>query len=202
MKRLLGAFAGIALVAACAAVDTSPDAPPERVAAAAYVHGSAPSLTLFTMVNNRTGSGGHTALMVNGSQRVIFDPAGSFRDARVVERGDVLYGITPGWLNAYKSAHAREAFHVVSQEIPVTAAQAEQALRLVRANGPVAGAFCAQSTTGILAQVDGFQSVSSTFFPVNLMEQFATLPNVTTTKLYENDSGDVIDAVRAAQLAQ
>lgn len=154
------------------------------------------------MVNNRTGSGGHTALMVSGSQRVIFDPAGSFRDERVVERGDVLYGITPGWLQAYKSAHARETFHVVSQTITVSPETAEKALRLVQANGPVAGAFCAQSTTAILAQLDGFESIQRTFFPVNVMEQFATLPGVTTTKLFENDAGDVIDAVRAAELAQ
>ncbi len=183
-------------------MDNSPDSPVEAVSAAAYHSPTPPSLTVFTMVNNRTGNGGHTALMVNGSQRVIFDPAGSFRDSRVAERGDVLYGITPGWLGAYKSAHARESFHVVSQEIPVTAAQAEQALRLVQANGSVPGAFCASATTGILAKIDGFQSIGSTFYPVRLMDDIATLPNVTTTKLYENDSGDVIDALSAAQLAQ
>lgn len=200
MKRLILASAVIALLAGCS-VDNSPDSPPSAVAAAAFRSSDPPSLTIFTMVNNRTGSGGHTALMVNGSQRVIFDPAGSFRDDRVVERGDVLYGITPGWLQAYKSAHAREAFHVVSQTIPVTAEQAEKALRLVQANGPVAGAFCAQSTTGILEQLNGFGSLQRTFFPVNLMDQIAKLPNVTTSKLYENDNGDVVDAVRAAQLA-
>lgn len=201
MQRLIGCLLAAALIAGCS-VDNSPDSPPERVAASAFRSSEPPSLTLFTMVNNRTGSGGHSALMVNGSERVIFDPAGSFRDPRLAERGDVLYGITPGWLQAYKSAHARAAFHVVSQEIPVTAAQAERALRLVRANGPVGGAFCAQATTGILAQIGGFEDISRTFFPVNLMEQIETLPNVTTTKLYENDSGDVIDAVRAANLAQ
>lgn len=201
MKRLTALTVALVLLAGCAA-DTGSDSPPEAVAAAAFRSAEPPSLTLFTMVNNRTGSGGHTALMVNGSQRVIFDPAGSFRDSRVVERGDVLYGITPAWEQAYKSAHARESFHVVSQTIPVSAAEAEKALRLVQTNGAVPGAFCAQSTTGILAQLDGFGSIRSTFFPVNLMEQFATLPNVTTTKLFENDSGDVIDAVRAAQLAQ
>nr|WP_238936757.1 hypothetical protein [Sulfitobacter mediterraneus] len=154
------------------------------------------------MVNNRTGSGGHTALMVNGSQRVIFDPAGSFRDPRVTERGDVLYGVTPGWLQAYKSAHARSTYHVVSQEFVVTPEQAEKALRLVQANGAVPGAFCANATTAILSQIEGFEGVKQTFYPVKLMEQIESFPGVRTTRLYENDEGDVIDAVKAGQLAQ
>ena len=201
MHKLIAVLTGLSLLSGCS-VDESPDSPPEVVAAAAFRTSEPPSITLFTMVNNRTGNGGHSSLMVNGSQRVIFDPAGSFRDPRLPERGDVLYGVTPGWLQAYKSAHARATFHVVSQTIPVTAAQAEQALRLVQSNGSVPGAFCAQATTGILAQIDGFQSVERTFYPVNLMEQIATLPNVTTTRLYEDDEGHVIDAVRAVQLAQ
>lgn len=200
MKRVLCSLAVVALIAGCAA-NTGGDSSEEEIRAAVYRASEAPSLTIFTMVNNRSGRGGHTALMVSGSQRVIFDPAGSFRDDRVVERGDVLYGITPGWLQAYKSAHARSTFHVVSQKIPVTAAQAELALRLVQANGPVPGAYCANSTTGILRQIPGFGGIKSTFYPVNLMEQIEALPNVSTTKLYEDDEGGLIDAVRAEALA-
>lgn len=201
MKKLTAGLAMLALLGACS-VDNSPDSSPADVAAVAYRSAEPPSVTIFTMINNRTGRGGHTALMVNGSQRVIFDPAGSFRDARVTERGDVLYGITPGWVNAYKSAHARVTHHVVSQTIPVSAEQAELALSLVVSHGPVAGAFCAQSSTGILSQLDAFQSIDRTFYPEKLMKQIAGLPNVTTDKLYENDNGDVVDAVRAAELAQ
>lgn len=201
MKSFLTALAMVGLLAGCS-VDQNPDSAPEVVAAAAYRAPEPPSLTLMTMVNNRTGSGGHTSLMVNGSQRVIFDPAGSFRDPRLPERGDVLYGVTPGWLQAYKSAHARSTFHVVSQEIPVSAAVAERALQLVTANGPVPGAFCANSTSGILRQLPGFGGIKSTFYPVKLQDQFETLPGVTTTKYYEDDDGDVIDALRATQLAQ
>jgi hypothetical protein len=198
VKRLLIGLAVIGLLSGCAA-DNSPDSPPEAVAAAAFREQGQKSLTIFTMVNNRTGSGGHTALMVKGSQTVIFDPAGSFRDPRVVERGDVLYGMSPNWVNSYKSAHARSTFHVVSQEIPVTDAQAERALQLVTGNGAVPGAYCTNATTAILRQIDGFGGVQRTFFPVKFMKQIATLPGVKTTKYYENDEGDVIDAVRAAQ---
>ena len=201
MTRLLAGLCALALLGACAP-NVGSDSPPEAVAAAAFRADDPPSLTVFTMVNNRTGNGGHTSLMVNGSQRVIFDPAGSFRHPQVVERQDVLYGITPGKLRSYKSAHARSTFHVVSQEIPVTAAQAEEALRLVQANGSVAGAFCTNATTGVMRQIPGFQQIDQTYYPVMLMEQVSRLPGVTTTKLYENDDGDVIDAVQAAEFFQ
>lgn len=189
------------LLAGCAQQHHGDDALSETQAVA-FRAAEPPSLTVFTMINNRTGRGGHTALMVNASQRVIFDPAGSFRNEQMVERGDVIYGITPGWLQAYKSAHARQTHHVVSQEIPVTAAQAERALQLVQGNGQVPGAFCARATTGILAQIPGFEGVSRTFYPENLMAEIETLPNVTTTKLYEDDSGRPVDAARAVELAQ
>lgn len=198
--RLLTGMAVAAVLAGCAA-DQNPDSSDIEVAAAAFVASGPPSVTLVTVVNNRTGAGGHTALVVNGSQQVIFDPAGSFRDPRVVEKGDVLYGMTPGWVQAFKSAHARTTHHVVSQTITVTQAQAEEALRLVRGNGSVAGAYCANITSGILSEVDGFEGISRTFYPVKLMDQFAAYPNVRTQKYYENDEGDVIDAVTASQLA-
>ena len=139
MKRLLTGLLLAATLAACGG-DSSPDSPPEAIAAAAYRPAGPKKITVFTMVNNRTGKGGHTALLVNGSQQVIFDPAGSFRDERVVESGDVLYGMSPSWVHAYKSAHARDTYHVVSQELTVTPEQAETALRLVQTNGAVPAA--------------------------------------------------------------
>jgi hypothetical protein len=201
IMRVWMALACVATLAACAN-DTGTDHSQAEVAAAAYSMPGPKYLTLMTMVNNRSGSGGHTALVINGSQQVIFDPAGSFRDPRVVERGDVLYGMSPKWLQAYKSAHARSTFHVISQTVPVTDAQAEKLLTLVMANGQVPGAYCTRSTSSLLSEVPGFEGISTTFYPVNLSEQFASLPNATIEKYYENDDGDVIDAVRAGQLSQ
>jgi hypothetical protein len=201
VKSVFSALALACVVASCS-VDNSPDSSPQIVANAAYRAEGPPSLTVFTMVNNRTGKGGHTSLLVNGSQQVLFDPAGSFRDPLLVERGDVIYGMTPGRIKTYKSAHARSTFHVVSQEIPVTAAQAERALQLVTTNGSVPGAYCANATTAIMAQIPGFENTQRTFYPVKFMEQVATFPGVKTTRLYEDDNGDVIDAVRAGQLAK
>lgn len=182
-----------ALVAGCA--QKGKESTTQEIEASVYRPTGQPSMTLFTMVNNNSGAGAHSALLINASQSVLFDPAGSFEHARVPERGDVLYGMTPSWVRSYKSAHARDTFHVVSQEIPLTAAQAERALHLVQANGAVASAMCANATSGILRQVPGFQNIRQGFYPLKLMEQVEGMPNVTTDRYYETDSGDVRDGV-------
>lgn len=200
MRPVLAALL-LALLAACAN-DGGVESSPAEVAAASFTTEGPRTLTLFTMISNRTGSGGHTALMIDGSQRVIFDPAGSFRDPRAAERGDVIYGVTPAWLQAYRSAHARSAYHVVSQRIVVTPEQAEQALRLAQSNGSVMAAHCANATSRLLAQVPGFTHVDRTYYPVKLMTQFGTIQGVETTRYYEDDAGNVIDALKAAQATQ
>jgi hypothetical protein len=187
-------FAGLAMLAltACGAAGTDlrPDASLEAVSRAAYVHNGPPELTLFTMINNRSNAGAHTSLMINGSQRVIFDPAGTVRLSEVPERDDVLYGITPGVADFYARAHARKTYRVVIQRIQVSPAVAEQALRLAMQAGPVASAQCALSTSAILRQLPGFESIGSTWFPNALMEDFGALPGVQSTTLYEDDDDD------------
>ncbi len=170
-------------------------ATPEKIAAVAYREEGPAKLTVITMVNNRTGYGGHSALMINGPQRVLFDPAGSFRTDDVPEKGDVLYGITPQVFRIYKSSHARATHHVVTQEIEVTAEQARIAYQLATQNGPVPGAFCTSATTSILSQVPGFEWVNKTYFPVKLQKQIGTYPGANTEKYYEDDEGNVVDAV-------
>lgn len=197
MRRIFLLFAALVILAACT-TSSFDDVTVEEAAAAAYVPSGPPKLTLITVVNNKTGSGGHSALIVSGSQQVIFDPAGSFRLPEATERGDVLYGMSPGWIKAYKSAHARSTYHVVSQEIEVSRAQAETALQLVQSNGAVGSAFCANATSSILRQVPGFEDISVTFYPVKLMEQFEKLPGVSTDQYYEDDDGNVVDGIRTA----
>ncbi len=131
IKPVLALALGAVLVAGCAQKGKESSA--AEIDAAVYVPDGQPKLTVFTMVNNTSGTGAHTALLIEGSQAVIFDPAGSFNHPQVPERGDVLFGMSPDWVQLYKSAHARETFHVVSQEIEVSPAQAERALQLVQA---------------------------------------------------------------------
>ena len=187
----------VALLAACSA--PAPNAPPETVRAAEYVHDGPPEIALLTMVNNRSGEGAHSALLINGSQRVIFDPAGTVQHELLIERDDVLFGMTPSMVDFYVRAHSRITHHVVIQKIPVTAEVAEQALQLALNNGPVSSAFCANSTSQLLAQLPGFETISTTMFPRTLMEQFAVLPDVATSTVRETDSADKRAAERAFQ---
>ena len=118
MRGILLAFCATCVLGSCTAPKVW--APDDAVARATYRHEGPPRLTLFTMINNRTGSGAHTSLMINGSQRVIFDPAGSFKHETLPERNDVVYGITPPVADVYTRFHARKTFHVKVQAVSYT----------------------------------------------------------------------------------
>lgn len=162
----------------------------ETVSRSIYRHDGPPSLSLFTMKNTGTDNGAHSGLMINGSQRVIFDPAGSFAHPLIVERNDVIFGVTPTMLNIYRSAHARSTYYVIEQAAPVSAEAAEMALQLAFAAGPVGKARCTLSIAQILDQLPGVQGFRTTFFPDNLEKQFAKMPGLVTREFRENDSDD------------
>ncbi|MEX0318914.1 MAG: hypothetical protein AB3N21_13220 [Ruegeria sp.] len=176
-------------VAGC--TDRGPEADPATIAAAAYRAPGPATLTLYTMVNNRTGSGAHTSLMINARERIVFDPAGSFYADVVPEKDDVLYGITPAVEKAYRGSHARSTHHVIVQNVEVTPQQAEIAYQLAKQMGPVPGAYCANYTARLLQQVPGFEQIDVVFQPVKLADQFGSLPGVVTEKYYENDDADL-----------
>jgi len=194
MLRFLGLAALLLAVAGCTA-KSHPNANPATIAAVSYRDPGPSTLTLYTMINNRTGSGGHSSLMISASERVIFDPAGSFVADTVPRRDDVLFGITPGVEKAYRGSHARSTYHVLVQEIEVTPEQAELAYRLALKNGPVPDAFCASATSKILQQIPGFENINSVLYPTKLSDQLETIPGVKSNKYYENDSADLQDGL-------
>ncbi|MCV2888099.1 hypothetical protein OE747_07085 [Ruegeria sp. XHP0148] len=170
---------------------SAPFADDATVAAVRYRDPGPAKLTLYTMVNNRSGAGAHTSLMINASERVIFDPAGSFWADIVPEQNDVLFGITPAVERAYRGSHARETHHVVVQELEVTPEQAEAAYRLARQMGPVPGAYCANYTAQLLQQIPGFSDIKVTFQPTKLADQFGSRPGAVTNRYYEKDDADL-----------
>ncbi|UAB89238.1 hypothetical protein I5192_00700 [Ruegeria sp. SCSIO 43209] len=190
MFRILIACLLAVTVAGCAG-SQRPQADPSEIVARSYRDPGPSTLTLYTMISTRTGSGAHTSLMISGSERVIFDPAGSFRADVVPIKNDVLYGITPNVERAYRSSHARETHYARIQTIEVTPQQAEIALQLAKQMGPVSQAFCANSTSQLLQQVPGFEQIKTTFYPVKLSDQFGQIPGVVTTDYRENDSADL-----------
>lgn len=191
-------LAGLPLVlAGCSA--QSVWAPDDFVARVAYRHPGPPALSLYTMRATDTGEGAHTALMISASQRVMFDPAGSWGHETIPERNDVVFGLTDRIEAFYISYHARETFYVVRQTLTVPAATAELALQLALAEGPVPQAQCALSTSSILSRLPGIgETVGRTWFPVSLMNAFGRLPGVVTTEHREDDPDTARGMVIAA----
>lgn len=188
MRLWMAALIAAGLVSGCTVKYERPrDA--AQIAEAVYVADAPPELRLFTMKSNSTGAGAHTSLMVNGSQRVIFDPAGSFRSDHIIREGDVVYGVTDRVLDVYTRFHARETFRVQVQSLPVSAELAERVLQAVLVAGQQPDARCAASVSEILSDIPEL-GIKPTWFPNKLSEQFGLIPGVTEEELYEYDSDD------------
>ena len=172
-------------LAACSAEPSW--APDTAVNAAIYRSPGVSALTLFTVKNTGSDNGAHTALLIDASQRVLFDPAGSFKADAIPERNDVLFGFSPAAQRAYTSYHARTDYYVVVQTIAVPPAVSEQALQLALANGAVAKANCTRATSAIIRQLPGFEQIGGTWFPNNLSDAFTKLPGVQTREIREQD---------------
>ena len=184
MRRLILVLLMPLVLAACGAEKVY--APEAEVQQAVYRHDAPPSITVLTVVSNSNGSGGHSALLINGSQRLIFDPAGTWHHPQIPERNDVHFGMKPQAVQFYKDYHSRVTWHTVSQEIPVSAEVAEMAIRAVQEYGAVSKAYCTKANTDILKNLPGFEGVPSTFYPVKLMNYVDGLPNVTRTVHRDN----------------
>jgi hypothetical protein len=181
--RIFRAFAFLTVLlsglAGCAA--ESIWASDEEVARARYVHAGPPELVLITSLADEGGSGQHTALLINASERVLFDPAGNWIFPPSPERNDVRFGMNPSALANYMAFQAQPNYHAVLQRITVSPDVAERALQLALANGAVPPAMCTSATANLLRQVPGFSNVTTTMFPKTLMESFGALPGVETT---------------------
>jgi hypothetical protein len=186
MIRLVLALMAVLTLAACGAEPKW--ASDEAVARARYVHGDPPSVTLYTVVSTKDGAGAHTGLLINGAERIMFDPAGTWYHPALPERNDVHFGITPKMLNFYIDYHARETYDVIEQTIVVSPGTAELVAQRAKAYGAVPKAMCANSVSSILRGVPGFESLPQTYFPNKLSEAFAKLPGVTTRKITDDDA--------------
>ncbi|SDF30219.1 hypothetical protein [Limimaricola pyoseonensis] len=194
-RRLFLAAAPLAL-AGCGAGEPV-WAPDDALARVAYRHDGPPALTLITVKNLGSGNGAHTGLMINASQRVMFDPAGSYGHASIPERNDLLYGITPEVEASYISYHSRVSFTTVVQRKEVPAATAEQAFRLAKTAGPVPKVQCTRAASRLISALPGFERVGTTWFPDELSDRFGELPGVSTREFNENDSSSLRDATRS-----
>ena len=188
LRRVLLPLLLVASLAACGAEPIWSEQ--HEIDAVAYRAPGPAKLTLITVVNNRSGGGAHTGLLINASQRVVWDPAGTWWSPNAPERNDLHYGMTDRMVDVYVDYHTRETFHTVLQEITVSPEVAEMAFRLAAETGAVPKAMCAISTANILKQLPGFENFPVSYFPNSAMEAFAKLPGVVTRKVYDDDPDD------------
>ncbi|OCX66888.1 hypothetical protein BFP70_03405 [Thioclava sp. SK-1] len=185
MRRLFICLGLMLSLAACA-VDHKFDSP-AAVNSARFVSDEPPSITLYTVVSKRSGNGGHSGLLINGSERVLYDPAGSWYHPYVPEQNDLHYGITERMRKFYIDYHARETWDVIEQKVYVSQAVADEVKRRAIAHGSAPKSYCANAISGILDGVPGFETVHSTFFPMKLSEEFGALPGVSYRLYHDND---------------
>lgn len=197
------AFAGLLALTLAGCVGESVWAPDEEVARATYVAPGPATVTLITSINTHSNSGAHSGLLIDGAQRLLFDPAGSWHNPGVPERNDVLFGMSPAYLDMYMAFQSNGVFEVRTQTVEVSAEVAQQLSHAVQSYGAVAPAYCSRSISEILGNTPGFTSIRQTFFPLNTMEQFAQISGVQEATIVgtTGDEDDASDAVLAAQLA-
>ena len=202
--RATVAAGALLVLAACSGEQVwAPDA---EVEAVAFRPDGPPTVTLMTMINGRSGGGGHSALMIDGNQRVIFDPAGSWHNPQIPERNDVLYGMHPAAMDLYVDFYTRDPYHLVLQEIEVTPEIANYLIQQVENHGAVPRAQCSLSVSRILSGTPGFEVMNANWFPERTMRQFGDIPGVQTQTIYD-DAGDssqdlLREQIRAERRAQ
>lgn len=190
MRRIFLCLIGLLFLAACGGPAEPKWAPDADVANARYVADGPPSVTLFTVLSSKNQSGAHAGLLINGSQQLIFDPAGTWHHPRLPERNDVHFGMTPLMVEFYIDYHARETFDVIEQTVVVTPEIAELVMQRAMAYGAVPKAQCTLAISSVLRGVPGFEDLPGTWFPKNLMDAFGDLPGVKSRKYTDTDTSN------------
>jgi hypothetical protein len=187
---LLAAFAGLA---ACGTADNK-WASDAEIAAVRYTAAPPATITLITSINNRSGEGAHSGLLISGSERVIYDPAGSWDLPKpwAPERADLHYGITDTALASYLNYQSGEKYRAVMQTVVVPTEVADRAIAGAVAAGAANKAYCANTIAKILRDLPGFEAIGSTMFPRALARDFAELPGV-SEKIHAETGGVVRD---------
>lgn len=186
MTQLMRLLALISLVVLASCTKPEVWAAEEDVIAARYHDDGPTEIVLFNVVSNESNRGEHAALMINASQRVLFDPAGTWTHPLSPERHDVHYGFDDAQLFRYTYYHARRTHRVRIQTLEVPPATAEYILRLAEQYGSVRDGYCARSIFDILRQVPGFEGLQPSFYPNRLSDQFALIPGVTEEMIYSD----------------
>ena len=117
------------------------------------------------MVKNSSGRSAHVGLLINGSQQVLYDPAGTFTHPDLPRNGDIHYGMTPRYVDYYERYHARFSHFVEAQQVPISRAAADQLIANAQSEGKVMKAHCSLAIADVLQPVPPFETVTQELLP-------------------------------------
>ncbi len=187
--KLKNLFTIIALVILSACADYEND-DPAVVSSRTYISEEQPYVELLTMVNESGDFGEHSGIVINASQTVLYDPAGSFRyEAELARSRDIHYGMSPRMVDYYKRYHARFGYYVVAQRVYLSAEEAEALFRKANEIGTTGQLRCGLSASQTLNSISRFANIPSTYWPGKIMEAMAEVPGVETSYTRESDVG-------------
>lgn len=184
--RAIFALVALATLAGC---EVYTPAAPDAIAAARYVSPEPPSVTLFSMVNESSGKSEHAGLLINGSEQVLYDPAGTFSHPDLPRAEDIHYGMTPRFVDYYERYHARFGYFVEADRVPLTRAQADQLIANAKAEGKQMKMACSLAVADVLRSVPPFEGVTKSLWPEGVRKDFENMPGVTTSYVVEHDVG-------------
>jgi hypothetical protein len=184
--RFLMVAAAAAVLSGCAVYSS---AEPEEISRAHFSSDEPASVTLISMVKASSDRSAHSALLINGSEQILYDPAGTFQHPDLPRSGDIHYGMTPRFVDYYERYHARFSHYAQSQKIMVSRSTADQIIANAKAEGRTPKLFCSVSTASILKPVAPFNDVTTSFLPEALRKDFERIPGVETSYVYESDVG-------------
>ncbi len=184
MRALLMVLFALPFLFAC--TDYRAD-PQSEILDARFTNPAPSSVTLLTVVSLGGTFTTHSALLINASQQVLYDPGGSFRHPDTARASDVNYGMTPKIVADYKSYHARVGHFVMAQKLELPAELAEELLRRAQQRGATAFLWCTVSTSWVLRGLEMFAHIPITHYPEDVAKIFAQIPGVETSYTIEND---------------
>lgn len=133
----------------------------------------APEVILVTVTLE--GLGMHSGLVVAGSQRVVYDPAGGWDTPAPLEQGDLRYDMTPARMADYLGYHSRGGREVVLIRRPVPPPVADAAIAFAETRAPLPFGACAFGTSALLSRLPGFEPIVPMIGPRRLRSAFMQL---------------------------
>lgn len=194
LRRVLAPVALLLTVglSACA-VPQEPQIDPEVMRAAVYRSGGPAEIALVTNISNKNGRGAHSALIIDGPQRVVYNPFGTWSHPSSPERGDMHYGFTPEMEAWFIDYHARETYRVRVQRLQVSPEVAAEAMSRAEAYGATGPAACTIAISRVLRGLPGFEDFPVVLFPDKAADAFSQIDGVKSTVYVDDSPGNWSD---------